>query len=769
MKKGFFRIVAVVMVVLMTAVYMPVADITDMFAVEASAASYDGGLGGNVRWSYNSSNKTVVVSGSGNMSNYSSTPGDFTKYRAALVAKIYKHATKIEIKDGVTSIGNNVFRDFEKVSQVIIPASVTSIGQSAFEGCSSLSSVSLPSNLKTIGAYAFKNTKFATVKMPDSLTSIGSNAFAGVSGFNVVCNYGTYAFNYCVNNSIPCKFPENKFIVDAKLDAANKQVNVNVKMVYNKADFNAGNFTLSYNSAVSPVSTDTVYKSENGVTTAVVHNSGKASIAVMAQTFVPYSTKIGVCAYDFGTYTFNINGQADKAEFSFTCDALMMNESKTTLSGAAASADLHIFTESVEKEANCKQTGTKVTVCSVCGLRTETDIPVNPANHINGTKTINASPADCGNAGYTGDVVCNDCGAVLTKGTDVPATGAHDYDSVVTGATCTKEGYTTYTCKVCGHTYDGDKTPVKAHDYKTVVTEATCTKEGYTTYTCKVCGHSYEGDKTPVKAHDYEKVVTEATCTKEGHTTYTCKVCGHSYEGDKTPVKAHDYEKVVTEATCKDKGFTTYTCKVCKYSYVDDETPVGDHKYDTVVTEPTCTAGGYTTYTCSACGDSYKGDFTSQLGHDFDANGECTRCDETTVISITFKDNTGISVDNENKVIIIAKTLNVSDVKANIASGEWIVNDSKGNVAEDTKAVTTGSVIKAAKADIAYSVVILGDVNGDGRVNASDARTALRAASKLETLAGLAEIAANCDGKARITAADARLILRVGAKLQTFI
>ncbi len=731
MKKGFFRIVAVVMVVLMTAVYMPIADVADLFAVEASAASYDGGLGGNVKWSYNSSNKTVVVSGSGNMSNYSTTPGDFTKYRAALVTKIYKQATKIEIKSGVTGIGNNVFRDFEKVTQVIIPASVTSIGQSAFEGCKNLSSVTLPSNLKTIGAYAFKNTKFANVTIPDSVTSIGSSAFAGVSGFNVTCNYGTYAYNYWVNNSISCKFPSNKLLVDAKLDAAKKQVVVNLKMIYNKADFNAGNFTLTYNNAVSPVSTETVYKSENGVVNAVVYNSGKLSFAVMAQTFVPYSTKVGVCVYDFGTYIFNINGKADTASFGFTADTLMMNDAKTSVGNATVSADLHIFSENVTKEASCKQTGTKVTECSVCGLRTETDIPVNSSNHINGTKTINASAADCGKAGYSGDVVCNDCGVVITKGSEVPATGKHDY--------------------------------------KTAVTEATCTQEGFTTYTCKVCNHTYEGDKTPVKAHDYNTVVTEATCTQEGFTTYTCKVCQYSYTGDKTPVKAHDYETVVTEATCKDKGFTTYTCKICKHSYVADETPVGEHKYVTVVTEPTCTTGGYTTYTCSACGNSYKADFTSQLGHDFDGNGECTRCDETTVISIAFIDNTGITVDNENKVIIIAKTLNVSDVKTNIASGEWNIFDSKGNAAEDTKAVTTGTVIKAAKADITYSVVILGDVNGDGRVNASDARIALRAASKLETLEGLAEIAANCDGKARITAADARLILRVGAKLQTFI
>ena len=61
--------------------------------------------------------------------------------------------------------------------------------------------------------------------------------------------------------------------------------------------------------------------------------------------------------------------------------------------------------------------------------------------------------------------------------------------------------------------YDPDY--VCEHDYKAVVTEPTCTAEGFTTYTCKLCGDSYVGEeKTPKIPHDYQ----DGTCTVCGET-----------------------------------------------------------------------------------------------------------------------------------------------------------------------------------------------------------------------------------------------------------
>ncbi|MBQ7637317.1 MAG: hypothetical protein IJS90_00265 [Clostridia bacterium] len=73
---------------------------------------------------------------------------------------------------------------------------------------------------------------------------------------------------------------------------------------------------------------------------------------------------------------------------------------------------------------------------------------------------------------------------------------------------------------------------------------------------------------------------------------------------------------------------------------------------------------------------------------------------------------------------------------------------------------------------ISYDLVFLpvdstlGDVDGDNRVTASDARTVLRCAVKLDYMPGTLNAAADCDFDGQITAADARLILRAAVNLE---
>ena len=59
-----------------------------------------------------------------------------------------------------------------------------------------------------------------------------------------------------------------------------------------------------------------------------------------------------------------------------------------------------------------------------------------------------------------------------------------------------------------------------------------------------------------------------------------------------------------------------------------------------------------------------------------------------------------------------------------------------------------------------------GDVNGDGKVTAADARTILRAASKLENLSEEQKKTADVNNDGKITAADAREVLRKSSGLE---
>lgn len=78
-------------------------------------------------------------------------------------------------------------------------------------------------------------------------------------------------------------------------------------------------------------------------------------------------------------------------------------------------------------------------------------------------------------------------------------------------------------CTACATVHD----ILHLHTYNEEVTAATCTEDGYTTYTCS-CGDTYVDNKVNAKGHNYAKKVTAATCTKKGYTTYTCS-CGDSY------------------------------------------------------------------------------------------------------------------------------------------------------------------------------------------------------------------------------------------------
>lgn len=74
----------------------------------------------------------------------------------------------------------------------------------------------------------------------------------------------------------------------------------------------------------------------------------------------------------------------------------------------------------------------------------------------------------------------------------------------------------------------------------------------------------------------------------------------------------------------------------------------------------------------------------------------------------------------------------------------------------------------ATEEDVKPMEIKMGDVNLDGKISASDARTALRCSAKLESAENISMLSIDTDGDNRISAADARTILRVSAKLSSF-
>lgn len=179
------------------------------------------------------------------------------------------------------------------------------------------------------------------------------------------------------------------------------------------------------------------------------------------------------------------------------------------------------------------------------------------------TVLIGVLPVSAVAADYAGDGI--------TMGMEVgdPCANGHDYESVITREpTCEKTGIETFTCSVCGDTYD-EEIPKTDHEYDGgKATDPTCTKAGKVTYTCTVCGHTETEEGEPALGHSYTVKETKATCEKAGEIVYTCTRCGDKYKEEGEEALGHDYEKKVTKpATETAEGEVTYTCKRCKDSY----------------------------------------------------------------------------------------------------------------------------------------------------------------------------------------------------------
>ena len=159
------------------------------------AATYSGSCGTNATWSYNTINYKLTISGSGAMTNYtSSSPAPWDSYKKSILT--------ISIANTITSIGDYAFANCTKAASVSIGTGLKSIGSNAFKGCSSLSRAMIPNGVTTIGEAAFYNcTNLVYVSIPEGVTSLGSQAFYGctkltwISIPNSVTKLGTYTLS----------------------------------------------------------------------------------------------------------------------------------------------------------------------------------------------------------------------------------------------------------------------------------------------------------------------------------------------------------------------------------------------------------------------------------------------------------------------------------------------------------------------------------------------------------------------------------------------
>ena len=88
----------------------------------------------------------------------------------------YKYVEKVTVPEGVTTIMNNAFSD-SRIREIILPSTLVSIGEEAFKNCERLHSVTIPDGVTEICDGTFRGCGLEEIHLPKQLKQIGMDAF----------------------------------------------------------------------------------------------------------------------------------------------------------------------------------------------------------------------------------------------------------------------------------------------------------------------------------------------------------------------------------------------------------------------------------------------------------------------------------------------------------------------------------------------------------------------------------------------------------------
>ena len=321
-------------------------------------ASSSGTMNDSITWTLDEEG-VLTISGTGDMPDFQY--GNNTQYRSDL--NIIK---KVNISEGITHIAAYAFSDCKNIISITLPNSLISIGDMAFCNCYSLKSISIPNTVSTIGMGVFSNCRSLTsFNIPTSVTVIGAQAFSGLTAYTgdiivpeQVTEIGMYAF-YGTSN-VRYMFLQNK--------------------------------SITLNTYSLPYGTTTIfYPSEFLNETDVKTFAGNGN----ANYVVGYKVE---------------NEKAKITNIAYCSGERILNLPEKILEYQITSCDSDLYTSMINQFNTINHTHYwKNGKCDICGKECTHD-----------TTTIkNASEPTCIKEGYTGDEICNDCGATIKNGQSI--------------------------------------------------------------------------------------------------------------------------------------------------------------------------------------------------------------------------------------------------------------------------------------------------------------------------------------------------------------
>lgn len=531
-----------------------------MLSVDAQAATVaNGTCGDNLTWVLDD-NGILTISGTGAMAKCKLNTYPWSEY--------YLQIKELTIHEGVTSVAEFAFKDCRVMKKVTFPNSLTSIGEYAFANCVSLEHVTIPHNTevdgwvfskctalkevtvygKLSGARNFEECdalekvvlgdnctsiptctfhscyKLKEVSFPATLTSIGDQAFAYCGSLKAVTipssvtSIGDMAFYQCDD-------VEEVHITDLKAWC-------NISFTYFRSDgsnpLNWGNGMLYLNGEL----VENLVIPDSITTVKTRAFSGCKSIKSLV---IPSGVTVqSMCFLNCK------NLETVIIEEGMTVVPMKLFWNCSNLKEVTLPASLSVIDEKAFYMDGKKQI---IEVVNYAG----TPEQWNNISILSGNEQITVA--------YQQTYQRLNCEHTWEK------------TEVISSPSCEKDGVGQFSCPLCGATKT-DTIDAHGHRYSTNVTYPTCTRQGYTSYTCSYCYDHYIDDY--VSAKDHTEVVDAqkpATCTESGLTEGKhCSMCRTVLVAqEEIPAAGHSFSDwvEVKAPTKKAPGLSERVCASC--------------------------------------------------------------------------------------------------------------------------------------------------------------------------------------------------------------